>query len=147
MWTSPHSKMRQKVKKPDKKEHDLYESIRLMLRYRLICGDRNQNRGHVRGGKGWKDTQGNFLEWWKLSTSCFGAVVTENIQLSKSNELYTKICAFNDVNISHLKFQKKLIKKRKGGEFPGFLVVRTPNFHWWGSKSSISGRGTKIVKA
>ena len=36
--------MKEKVKKPDTKEHDLYESIHLMLRYRLICGDRNQNR-------------------------------------------------------------------------------------------------------
>ena len=54
--------MKEKVKKPDTKAHDLYESIHLMLRYQLIFGDRNQNRGHVRGGKGWKDAQGNFLE-------------------------------------------------------------------------------------
>ena len=90
------------------------------IRTGVMCGEERVGKTHK--GTFWND--GNCLHL------VLGQLLQKIYNCPKVMNCTLRSVHFIDVNISHLKFQKKLIKKRKGGEFPGCLVVRTPNFHW-----------------
>ena len=85
----------------------------------------------MRGGKGviGKTHKGAFWNDGNCLHLVLGQLLQKIYNCSEVMNCTLRSVHFIDVNIPHLKLPKKLIKKRKGGEFLGCLLVRTRNFH------------------